>query len=65
MGGGGGTTEQKKNLENAQKITRINRTRKAEKTFIETKIINGGKFSIQKCAEFGVEKSSKKKETRH
>ena len=35
--------------------------RKAEKTFTETKIINGGKFSIVKCAEFGVERSSRKR----
>ena len=60
-GGGGGTTEQKNNLENAQKLTRINRMRKAEKTFTETKLINGGKFNILKCAEFGVERSSRKR----
>ena len=60
-GEGRGTIEQKNSLENAQKLTRVNRMRKAEKTFTETKIINGGKFSIVKCAEFGVERSSRKR----
>ena len=35
--------------------------RKAEKTFTETKLINGGKFNIVKCAEFGVERLSRKR----
>ena len=52
--------EQNKRLKNAQKFTRINRNRKTERIYSETKIINGGKFNIVKCAEFGVERTSRK-----
>ena len=38
----------------------MNRKRKAERIDRETKIINGGKFNIVKCAEFGVERTSRK-----
>ena len=38
----------------------MNRKRKAERIYSETKIINGGKFNIVKCAEFGVERTSRK-----
>ena len=57
---GGADLEQYKSLENAQKFTRMNRKRKAERIYSETKIINGGKFNIVKCAEFGVERTSRK-----
>ena len=42
--------EQNKRLENAQKTSRIHRMRKPDRLYCETKIINGGKFKIQKCA---------------
>ena len=53
--------EQNKRLENAQKLTRMNRTRKAERIYSETEIINGEKFKIVKCAEFGIERTTKKR----
>ena len=59
-GGGGGAGGPNKRLENAQKLTRMNRKRKPERIFSETKIINGGKFKIVKCAEFGIERTSRK-----
>ena len=58
--GGGGNVEPNKRLENAQKSSKIHRRRKTDLIFSETKIINGGKFKIQKCAEFGVERTPKK-----
>ena len=60
VSGGRGAVEQNKRLENAQKFTRMNRKRKPERIYSETKIINGGKFNIVKCAEFVVERTSRK-----
>ena len=40
-------------------ISRKNRKREPEKVFSETKLINGGRFQIIKCAEFGIERSTK------
>ena len=51
----------KRNLEIAQESSRRFRKRKAEKTFRETRLINGGRFHIIKCAEFGIERTTKKR----
>ena len=48
--GGRENVEQNKRLENAQKTSKIHRMRKPDRLYCETKIINGGKFKIQKCA---------------
>ena len=48
--GGRENVEQSKRLENGQKTSRIHRMRKPDRLYCETKIINGGKFKIQKCA---------------
>ena len=48
-----------KNLEENQLNSRKNRKRGPERVFKETKLINGGKFQIIKCAEFGIERSTK------
>ena len=48
-----------KNLEKNQLNSRKNRKRGPERVFKETKLINGGKFQIVKCAEFGIERSTK------
>ena len=48
-----------KNLEENQLNSRKNRKRGPERVFKETKLINGGKFQIVKCAEFGIERSTK------
>ena len=42
------------------KLTRMNRKRNPERMYSETEIINGGKFKIVKCAEFGIERTSRK-----
>ena len=47
-------------MENAQKRTRILRMRTPEKVYNETKIINGGKFQIFKCAEFEDKRTTRK-----
>ena len=60
VSGVAGAVEQNKRLENAQKFTRMNRKRKPERIYSETKIINGGKFNIVKCAEFRVEMTLRK-----
>ena len=56
----GGAESDQKNLEANQLRSRKNRKRGPEKIFKETKLINGGKFQIIKCAEFGIERSTKK-----
>ena len=58
--GGREAVEPNKRLENAQRSTRIHRKRKPDRIFSETKLINGGKFKIEKCAEFGVKRASRK-----
>ena len=40
-------------------ISRKNRKREPEKVFSDTKLINTGRFQILKCAEFGIEGSTK------
>ena len=56
----GGAKSDQKNLEANQLRSRKNIKRGPEKIFKETKLINGGKFQIIKCAEFGIERSTKK-----
>ena len=53
-GEGREAVEPNKRLENAPKLTRMNRKRKPERIFSETKMINRGKFKIIKCADFGI-----------
>ena len=48
-------------FKNAQLLTRKNEVRKPERIYNETKIINGGRFKITKCAEFGLLKSTRGK----
>ena len=49
------------NLKSAQLLTRKNEVRKPERIYNETKIINGGRFEITKCAEFGLLRSTRGK----
>ena len=48
-------------LKSAQLLTRKNEIRKPERIYNETKIINGGRFEITKCAEFGLLRSTRGK----
>ena len=52
------TVKSEKKLEKAQKRTRILRLKESEIFYKETKLINGGKFQIIKCADFAVERTT-------
>ena len=55
------TPGQKEAIQIAQNITLKNENRKPERTYKETKFINLGMLKIVNCAEFGILRSTIKK----